>query len=401
MAIVTVIVKTSFSGNIQQEQGFQGEDNNLHNTLPDASNIQSNTFTGKQTNNVFVLDHPFVTSSLRDSERDDARVSGSQERDDAGDSRSQERNDTQFLGSHVTFLERHSQRSCYHAPASANTPGTIPVTISIRAPHHMGHVLRNKATRKNQNRNLLVIPRAPLVPKFKPCKAIEFCLLSTRSIKNKATILNHFVIGEKIDIMAFTETWLLPGDIDQARTFRLILVYRPPPSKKNSSTHELFFDEFESILEQLATEKGHIMVVGDFNFHMDDHNNTYAGKFMELLQTFDYAQYVEQPTHKGNHILDLIITRSEDNIVGHISVIAPALSDHYAIRCKVLLPKLPLEKKEIICRSLNRIALSSFRKDIKNLNLIDNDIVSLNDLVEIYNIKLGSLLDAHAPATEK
>ena len=29
------------------------------------------------------------------------------------------------------------------------------------------------------------------------------------------------------------------------------------------------------------------MVVGDFNFHMDDHNNTYAGKFMELQQTFD------------------------------------------------------------------------------------------------------------------
>ena len=153
--------QTSFSGNIQQEQGFQGEDNNLHNTQLDASNIQSNTFTGSQTNNVFAL-YFFVTSSSQDSERDDAQVSGSQGRNDAGDSRSQERNDTQLLGSqerdgtrdsgsHMTFLKGHSQRSCYHAPASANTPGTIPVTISLRAPHHMGHVLRNKVTRNNQN----------------------------------------------------------------------------------------------------------------------------------------------------------------------------------------------------------------------------------------------------------
>ena len=80
----------------------------------------------------------------------------------------------------------------------------------------MGHVLRNKAARNNQNRNLLVIPRAPLVPKFKPCKVIEFCLLDSRSIKNKSTILNDFVIEEKIDIMAFAETWLLLDDIDQA-----------------------------------------------------------------------------------------------------------------------------------------------------------------------------------------
>ena len=79
----------------------------------------------------------------------------------------------------------------------------------------------------------------------------------------------------------------------------------------------------------------------------------------------------------------------------------PALSDHYAIRCKVLLPKPPLEKTEIICRSLNHIDLSSFHKDIKNLNLIDNNIASLNDLVERYNMKLGSLLDDHAPSKSK
>ena len=37
---------------------------------------------------------------------------------------------------------------------------------------------------------------AQIPVRITPCKAIEFCLLNTRSIKNKATILNDFVIKE-------------------------------------------------------------------------------------------------------------------------------------------------------------------------------------------------------------
>ena len=115
----------------------------------------------------------------------------------------------------------HLNRSSVHVRTSsrwdvrdATTPSPIPVRITPC--HYIGHMLKNKATRNNQNRNLVVIPRAPLVPKFKPCKAIEVCLLNARSIKNKTTVLNDFVIESKIDVMAFTETWLLPGDVDQA-----------------------------------------------------------------------------------------------------------------------------------------------------------------------------------------
>ena len=63
------------------------------------------------------------------------------------------------------------------------------------------------------------------------------------------------------------------------------------------------------------------MIVSDFNFHIDDHSNSCVVKFMELRQTFDYTQRVKQPTHKGNHILDLIITRSEDNIIQRTTVV--------------------------------------------------------------------------------
>ena len=43
---------------------------------------------------------------------------------------------------------------------------------------------------------------------------VDFCLLNVRSIKNKAVILNDFVVYNKIDIMAFTETWLNPVEAE-------------------------------------------------------------------------------------------------------------------------------------------------------------------------------------------
>lgn len=97
----------------------------------------------------------------------------------------------------------------------------------------------------------------------------------------------------------------------------------------------------------------------------------------------------------------MIITRSEDNIVCHISVIDLILSDQYAVCCKVILPKPPLEKKETTYRSLKRIDFARFREDIKNLNLLNNDIASVTDLVEAYNAKLASLLNDYAPLRDK
>ena len=46
---------------------------------------------------------------------------------------------------------------------------------------------------------------------------------------------------------------------------RVIVVYCPPPStcSHNDLTHELFFTEFKSFLEQLNNDTGHIIISGD------------------------------------------------------------------------------------------------------------------------------------------
>ena len=54
-----------------------------------------------------------------------------------------------------------------------------------------------------------------------------------------------------------------------------------------------------------------------------------------------------------------------------------------------------------VLKSLERIYFSSFGEDFKNLNLLNNDVASVDDLVETYNEKLTSLLDNHAPVRNK
>ena len=49
----------------------------------------------------------------------------------------------------------------------------------------------------------------------------------------------------------------------------LLVVYRPPPNKKNGSSVVDFFKEFADILNIYATLPDELVIVGDFNFNFD------------------------------------------------------------------------------------------------------------------------------------
>ena len=53
-----------------------------------------------------------------------------------------------------------------------------------------------------------------LTPRILNSHAINFCLLNSRSIRNKSSVLKDFVVDKDIDLLALTEAWLRPGNID-------------------------------------------------------------------------------------------------------------------------------------------------------------------------------------------
>ena len=65
-----------------------------------------------------------------------------------------------------------------------------------------------------------------------------------------------------------------------------------------------FFTEFESLLEFHISSKVDLILVGDFNIHVDELNDSNALHFLKLLNTFNLCQHVSLPTHNSGHILD-------------------------------------------------------------------------------------------------
>ena len=200
------------------------------------------------------------------------------------------------------------------------------------------------------------------------CRCVQFCVLNITSIKNKTMAVKDFVVDQDIDILALTETWLHPGNIDDVeirtlspthyrflhvprghsqgggvgllfkdtlqinshikdtfQTFELIdihfqslqlirvlVIYRPP----DNTSSMLFLEEFSALLEQvMAKSTGHLPTSGDFSLHVNDPCNISANRFNEILESCNLKQLVTGATHTNRHTLDLVISKKDDHLI--------------------------------------------------------------------------------------
>ena len=204
---------------------------------------------------------------------------------------------------------------------------------------------------------------------------MRFAPKNLRPVRGKMASLNDLSFSIKIDILAITETWLRPHDtaaciadispsgytfhhrpcpvgrgggvgfllsdnfkvnsylIPDYSTFESICVdisdsyfvclYRPPGQPAN------FFEEFQDLLENLATLHSEFYIFGDFNLQLDK-GTAVTITFDDILTSFDLKQHVTFTRHIHGHWLDLVITRSTcDNI--QMLTVSDGLSDHHSI----------------------------------------------------------------------
>ena len=136
--------------------------------------------------------------------------------------------------------------------------------------------------------------------------------------------------------------------------------------------------------------------MGDFNFHLHDSNNTDATKLHNLLESFNLKQHVATPIHSRGHTLDLIITRSEDDLVDGIVVRDPPLSDHFTVHCTLKLSKPRAEQHEIRYCKLRSVNMSALCEDLRDSIVLQENITDLPTLVDKYETELTRVLDIHA-----
>ena len=75
---------------------------------------------------------------------------------------------------------------------------------------------------------------------------------------------------------------------------------------------------------------GKLLIVGDFNIHVDVVGNATACKFLSLHDSHGLTQNVRRPTHLDGQTLDLVILCPSDNAVSDY-VVTALIEDHFAI----------------------------------------------------------------------
>ncbi|XP_072022865.1 uncharacterized protein [Amphiura filiformis] len=279
--------------------------------------------------------------------------------------------------------------------------------------------------------------------------------------KKKSSAICDFIIHHHVDVLAITETWLtgtvrdnraiadiqntLPhfvihhkhrlnsrgggvavivrkginvdfnttGDFStfeyldlnvtsQSSSFRLIVLYRPPPNRINKFTFSAFQDEFSSLLETCTASSSRILLAGDFNIHVDTPDDRESSVFLNILESYNLLQHVTGPTYsKGNHTLDLLISYKDDDLVTSTSIHDDLPSFHSAVKCLINISRPPPTRKMIRGRKLRNVDIVSFHKDIMESSLLCDPASDLDSLTEQYTDVLSEIIDAHAPVVER
>jgi len=176
-------------------------------------------------------------------------------------------------------------------------------------------------------------------------------------------------------------------------SIQIVCIYRPPPSKKNAATTTLFLTEFRDLVHHLRQQKQPFIITGDFNFHYDLSSLRDTRILKSILDDHDLEQKVASATHRGGHILDLvIIPKDEQNIVNNVSVLDKGISDHHLLVIDLNASKPGRNQHTIKSRHMKTVDLPLIKADIQT-SLASAAAIS----AESVNTILRDILETHAP----
>ncbi|MGH0116115.1 UNVERIFIED_CONTAM: hypothetical protein FKN15_023148 [Acipenser sinensis] len=121
-----------------------------------------------------------------------------------------------------------------------------------------------------------------------------------------AVIANSVLASSVLSLPAFSSFEHLAIKLPSPMSFTLAVIYRPP--KSNSA----FIAEFSEFLSLICTSTDKILLLGDFNIHVDLSSSRLVTDFNMLLDCLGLSESVNVPTYTRGHTLDLLFTRDLD-----------------------------------------------------------------------------------------
>ena len=134
-----------------------------------------------------------------------------------------------------------------------------------------------------------------------------------------------------------------------------LVVYR------TGAASSLFYKDFENTLGILATYNEEVLILGDFNFHLEQSDNTDAQTFLNILRSHGFDSSTNQPTHNQGGWLDVIASRKFVNI----NYIDSGISDHKLLLCSCEMLKPPPIYRQLQIRRWNFLDTEKFISELK------------------------------------
>ena len=297
----------------------------------------------------------------------------------------------------------------------------------------------------------LLLLAGDINPNPGPPDCINFSFANVRSLSNKYSSIQKFILDNNTDVFAMSETWIRPdasqsylSDIspqghtlfhrpresrrgggvaflvknelqtsriptDTYSSFENLLIkislqnksclflniYKPP-----STSPATFYEQFNALLENIYPTTDNLVIIGEFNIHMDTNSND-SKKFRALLGSFDLLQKVNFPTHILGHTIDLVLTKSRNDNISHVHA-TEAFSDHFSITFKVnITPQRQISGDTVTFRKYHKINMEAMRKDLLSSELIVDPKNNSDALYSQYHSTLTTLIDKHVPSITK
>ena len=106
--------------------------------------------------------------------------------------------------------------------------------------------------------------------------------------------------------------------------------------------------------------KGHLLLLGDFNIHLDKQDVTDTIFFQDFLDLFRLINHIKQPMHTSSHILDLVISQPEFCQTVRTVELGHYLSDHCFTHVSLLVDRLIPARKNIKYQKIKSIDHNAF-----------------------------------------
>ncbi|XP_068507165.1 uncharacterized protein [Syngnathus scovelli] len=214
--------------------------------------------------------------------------------------------------------------------------------------------------------------------------SISLTLLNCHSLSNKSPVIFELLLDNNLDLLFLCETWQQPLDfftLNQAtpsnysyiakprlsgrgggiavlhkqslpiteldlnlpsissfeylafplpNSTTAVLIYRPPKS------HPFFLSELSELLTIVSSVSYRLLLIGDFNIHIDQPTAPLTSDFISLLDCFHLTQHINFATHTKGHTLDIVC--SSFPLTSNPRPLAFPLSDHLCILFSAPLP---------------------------------------------------------------